>query len=274
MEPVSIIGGAFLSALFEFPCRRGIEWSFERLSRGKLDPNHNIMRAAAFARWNASLHLLEKAEEAIKDWQRAEGDYQLQATGRWAEGIKAKKALQSKMGKVHKMSVEEMAGDDALSIERIEAAITDLLAAEKNQKAAVEELAARGAVAELLNLGSWDELPPPLEQAFLSPTDGFQAAFAATIGNLLSTNDTRWSPFQKIRQVLHDAEVEIISGFAGHAIGVGAASKCWWCLAADAAFCPRDCFAVINCRATSKIDACITAWRCRWARFRRRHVFY
>ncbi|WP_256617573.1 hypothetical protein [Parvularcula maris] len=178
-----------------------------RLKRGELDPNHNILRAASYARWNASLHLLQAHWDECIEWARAQDRYGVVNTGRWEEGLAVRKQLNRRMSRVHDKDMAEAMGLGDGQYKEVQTAMRDLLAAEKSEKADPREALTIAALDELSSWAGWDQVPPPLKRAFKAETNGFADAFRASIGELQATNEARWKAFQKIHAALTREEI-------------------------------------------------------------------
>ncbi|MEM7741599.1 MAG: hypothetical protein AAF225_12460, partial [Pseudomonadota bacterium] len=133
--------------------------------------------------------------------------YGLKANGVWEEGDRAIKQLKKCIGRIDKMSAEDMEAPTNSGLERIGEATRHLLTAEEKEDASANLSASQVALEELLVIGGWHSVSPALETAFLGPDRQFEQAFAATVGALICSSHERWQPFQKILSALREERI-------------------------------------------------------------------
>ncbi|MEM9838415.1 MAG: hypothetical protein AAF830_04585 [Pseudomonadota bacterium] len=206
MELLLMMLSCVVQVVSQGPLEGAAERVVERLRRRTVDPNHEVIRAACYARWKTNGVLLQEAAQAIRDWESENGHYGILSTGRWHTGITAQHALDQKMSKVHKLGLGELIDLDQGAAEALESAYDQLLAQQHGTVEESEKAFAEAALDEVITLGGWDETPPALREAFLDPAHGFAAGFAATLGELIKTEEKRWQRFQKIRTFIAERE--------------------------------------------------------------------
>lgn len=186
-EPVTL--GAFIAtlpeitshALITIACEKAIDRGLEeigsRLSLGRLDPNHDIARAARMAELNASIYLLQQARRGPNF-----GSYD-----------RAIKVLRQRAIAIHEA---KFLPGGYLAVEE---SVKNLLAAERHHPTLASHRTAE-ALTEATRAGEWGAPPAALRTRFEDPEDGFSAAYDASMAALFK--DPKWDHFFRIWLVL------------------------------------------------------------------------
>ncbi|MEL6111636.1 MAG: tetratricopeptide repeat protein, partial [Pseudomonadota bacterium] len=220
LEPFSAtwFGCAATSAFISMFCREstmaGLRNLNTRLSRGRLDPNHHIARAARLSQLNAAIVATKLARDIAIE-SALDADPARRAAGRGADASvtknydKALRALNKAIPSIDKEIAKATKKDDgANAYEQVDEALSRLLAAEQGN--AVEETNAelcKATLEEVKTLGDWDAIPEMLTEAF---TKEFGDAFAASLGAILKKDDDVFRIWLVLKQQATDDTLQDI----------------------------------------------------------------
>ncbi|MDO9222660.1 MAG: hypothetical protein Q7U20_02995 [Caulobacter sp.] len=202
--------GLVLNSLFELGVQQSatslLRGAAARLNAGKLDPNHEISRAARRAHLRACVYLLREARQEVEP---STGGLLSSVRGLWSSSPfnRANAELLRRLKACEKETAEEIesrwpqGGYDA-----VETAMDQLLAAEKGDwrraRDANAEAMTGQALEEVRQAGGWDAVPEAVTQRFRHPKTGWPAAFASFLAVEVKRNDN----FFRIHAALMQAE--------------------------------------------------------------------
>ncbi|MEL6507556.1 MAG: hypothetical protein AAFR29_07960, partial [Pseudomonadota bacterium] len=218
LEPFSAtwFGCSVTSAFIGMFCREGtvagVRALNNRLSRGKLDPNHHIARAARLSQLTAAIDATRAARDIAIDLALAADPARL-AAGRGTDPSvtnqfdKALRALNQAIPKIDREIAAATDGDDATNAyAEVNSALTRLLAVERGNP--VDESNAElcaATLAEVTALGGWQTTPDALNDAFASD---FNNAFAASLGAILKKDDDVFRIWLVLKQQATDETLQ------------------------------------------------------------------
>ncbi|MEM1193850.1 MAG: NB-ARC domain-containing protein [Pseudomonadota bacterium] len=191
----------------------------KQLSRGKLDPNHHIARAARLSQLNAAIVATKHARNTARDRALA-ADPACRAAGRGADPSvtkqydKALRALNGAIPKIDREIATATEGDDATNAyAEVDHALSRLLAVEQGNPVDETNAALCAAtLAEVTGLGGWGAAPDALTEAFESD---FNNAFTASLGAILKKDDDVFRIWLVLKQQGTDETLQqILEGLA------------------------------------------------------------